>query len=98
VGSYRIVKRVGFDYRIVSKGRKEMVVHHDQLKHSYIPVQESELVCPSREVGEFKVVDVTPSQDSPDGNARVRSARLRQHINQPMRYGFSSKHALGTRT
>jgi hypothetical protein len=47
VGPYRIVKRVGFDYRIVSKGRKEMVVHHDQLKHSYIPVQESELVCPT---------------------------------------------------
>jgi hypothetical protein len=40
VGPYRIVKRVGVDYRIVSKGRKEMVVHHDQLKHSYIPVQD----------------------------------------------------------
>ena len=35
VGPYRILNRVGVDYRIVSKGGKEMVVHHDQLKHSY---------------------------------------------------------------
>ncbi|CAB4003955.1 Hypothetical predicted protein [Paramuricea clavata] len=29
-----------------------MVVHHDQLKCSYIPFEEGELVCPSREVVE----------------------------------------------
>ena len=66
VEPYRILNRVGLDYRIVSKGGKEMVVHHGQLKHSYIPFQEGELVCPSREVGEFKVVDVTPPHDGVD--------------------------------
>ena len=43
-----------------------MVVHHDQLKHNFTPFQEREPVCPSREVGEFKVVDVTPSHDGID--------------------------------
>ena len=88
VGPYRILNRVGEDYRIVSKGGKEMVVHHDQLKHSYIPFQEGEPACPSREVGEFKVVDVTPPHDGIDHIARARPARLRQHINPPVRYGF----------
>jgi hypothetical protein len=31
---------------VVSKGEKEMVVHYNQLKHSYIPFQEGEPVCP----------------------------------------------------
>ena len=88
MGPYRILNRVGVDYRIVSEGGKEMVVHHDQLKHSYIPFQEGEPVCPSREVGEFKVVDVTPPHDGIDHIARARPARLRQHINPPVRYGF----------
>ena len=35
---------------VVSKGEKEMVVHYNQLKHSYIPFQEGEPVCPSRGV------------------------------------------------
>ena len=48
VGPYRILNQVGVDYRIVSKEGKEMVVHPDQLKHSYIPFQEAEPVCPSR--------------------------------------------------
>ena len=29
LGPYRNLNRVGLDYRIVSKGGKEMVVHHD---------------------------------------------------------------------
>ena len=58
VGPYRILKWVGVDYKIVSKGGKEIVVDHDQLKHSYIP--RGRTVCPSREVGEFRVVDITP--------------------------------------
>ena len=88
MGPYRILKRVGVDYKIVSKGGKEMVVHHDQLKHSYIPFQEGEPVCPSREVGEFRVVDITPPKDGIDQIPRARPARLRQHINRPLRYGF----------
>ena len=58
-----------------------MVVHHDQLKHSSIPFQEGEPVCPSREVGEFKVVDVTPHQNGIDGFSRARPARHKQNIN-----------------
>ena len=65
-----------------------MVVHHDQLKNSHTPFQEGKPVCPSREVGEFEVVDVTPPQDGTEGVARVRPTRLRQNINPPQRYGF----------
>ena len=88
VGPFRVVKRFGVNYRIVSKGGKVMVVHHDQLKHSYIPFQTGEPVCPSWEVGEFHVVDVTPPQLGIDGFPRVRPARLRQRIHPPNRYGY----------
>jgi hypothetical protein len=77
VGPFNILKRFGVNYRIVSKGGKVMVVHYYQLKHSHIPFQVGEPVCPSREVGEFQVVDVTPSQ-----------LGLRQRINPPIRYGY----------
>ena len=40
----------------------EKVVHHDQLKLSYVPFQPGELVCPAREVGEFQMVDVAPQE------------------------------------
>jgi uncharacterized cupin superfamily protein len=50
VGPFNILKRFGVNYRIVSKGGKVMVVHHDQLKHSHIPFQVGKPVCPSREV------------------------------------------------
>ena len=66
MGPYRILNWVGVDYRIVSKGGKQKVVHHNQLKHSYIPFEDGEPVCPSRGVGEFKVVDVTPPHDGID--------------------------------
>lgn len=39
VGPYRILKRLGVNYKVVSQGGKEMVVHHDQLKIGYIPFQ-----------------------------------------------------------
>ncbi len=65
-----------------------MVVHHEQLKHSHIPFQVGEPVCPSREVGEFQVVDVTPPQLGIDGFPRARPPRLRQRINPPNRYGY----------
>ena len=76
------------NYRIVSKGGKVMVVHHDQLKYSYIPFQAVEPVYPSSEVGEFHVVDVTPPQLGIDCFPRARPARLRQRINPPNRYGY----------
>ena len=65
-----------------------MVVHHDQLKYSYIPFQAVEPVYPSSEAGEFHVVDVTPPQLGIDGFPRARPARLRQRINPPNRYGY----------
>ena len=85
VGPYRILKRVGVNYKIVSQGGEGKVVHHDQLKLSYVPFQLGELVCPSREIGEFQVVDVEPQQE---GNPRARPARLRQNIRPPNRYGY----------
>ena len=52
----------------------------------YVPFQPSELVCPSKEVGEFQVVDVVPQQV---GNQRTRRpARLRPNIRPPDRYGY----------
>ena len=84
-GPYRILKRVGVNYKIVSQGGEGKVVHHDQLKLSYVPFQPGELVCPSQEIGEFQVVDVSPQ---PVGNSRARPARLRQNIRPPNRYGY----------
>ena len=52
VGPFRVVKRFGVNYRIVSKGKKVIVVHYDQLKYSYIPFQAGEPDCPGREVGD----------------------------------------------
>ena len=78
-------KRVGVNYKIVSQGGEGKVVHHDQLKLSYVPFQPGELVCPSKEVGEFQVVDVVPQQV---GNQRTRPARLRPNIRPPDRYGY----------
>lgn len=85
IGPYKILKRFGVNYRIISKGGEGKVVHHDQLKLSYVPFQQGEPVCPAREVGEFQVVDVAPRQAE---NPRARPARLRQNIRPPNRYGY----------
>ena len=52
-----------------------MDVPHDQVEHSYIPFQVGEPICPSREAGEFQMVDVTPPQLGIDGFPRVQPAR-----------------------
>ena len=62
VEPYRIIKRLGVNYKIISRGGVEKVVHHDQLKLGYVPFQPGELVWPTREVGEFQVVDVAPQE------------------------------------
>ena len=85
VGPYRILNRVGVNYKIMSTGGEVKVVHHDQLKITHIPFQPGELVCPTREIGEFQVVDVAPQ---PVENPRTRPARLRQNIRPPDRYGY----------
>ena len=85
VGPYRIQKRMGVNYKIVSQGGEGKVVHHDQLKLSYVPFQPGELVWPSQEIGEFQVVDVAPQQV---GNPRARPARLRQNIRPLNGYGY----------
>ena len=54
------LKRFEVNYRIISKGGKVMVVHHNHLKQTHISFQAGEPVCPSREVEEFQMVDVTP--------------------------------------
>ena len=85
VGPYRILKRLGVNYKVISRGGVETVVHHDQFNLSYVPFQQSELVCPAREVGEFRVVDVAPQEV---GNPRATPARLRQTIRPPDHYGY----------
>ena len=78
-------KTVRGNYKVISRGGVEKVVHHDQLKLSYVHFQPGELVCPAREVGEFRVVDVAPQEV---GNPRARPARLRQIVRPPDRYGY----------
>jgi hypothetical protein len=85
VGPYRILKRLGVSYKLIYSGGVEKVVHHDQLKLSYVPFPPGELVCPAREVGEFRVVDVAPPEV---GNPRARPARLRQIVRPSDRYGY----------
>ena len=73
VGPYGIIKLSGVNYKIISRGGVEKVVHHDQLKLGYVPFQPGELVCLTREVGEFQAVDVAPQEV---GNPRTRRPDL----------------------
>ena len=84
-GPYEITKRLGVNYKIRHKGGKEIVVHHNNLKISYIRFNQGELVCPTVETGEFQEVE---NAHQPQVIPRARPARLRQTIRPPDRYGF----------
>ena len=75
------------------KGR-EMVVHHDNLKLCYIPLDKGRIVSPGHESGEFTVVHNLPQHPNarpfpcrPRGEAPLRPRyQLRQNIRPPVRY------------
>ncbi len=80
VRPYRIIKRLGVNHKIISRGGVEKVVHHDQLKLSYVPFQPGKLGCPTREVGEFQVVDVAPQEvGNPIMHRELKTSHRRTH-------------------
>ena len=89
VGPFEVKSRMGVNYRIESKVGKQRVVHHDHLKHSYVPFREGEVVCPGREFDDFQFVECAPPT-TPQDNPRLRPRRLRQNIRPPVRYGYNS--------
>ena len=81
----------------MSQGGEGKVVHHDQLKLSYVPFQLDELVCPSREIGEFQVVDVEPQQEGTLEQGLPDLGKI-YHLPTVMVMTNKLKTVLGTRT
>ena len=52
----KVVSRLGVRYRVRSKDGKTMVVHHDNLKLGYIPLDGWRVVPPGRESSDFTAV------------------------------------------
>lgn len=76
-----------------SNDGKAMVVHHDNLKTGYIPVDSGRIVSPGRESGDFTVVHSLPQHPvipPPPNRLRGDPQRyeLRQNIRPPVRYAY----------
>ena len=95
IGPFKIVCRMGVDYKIRSNQGKITVVHHDRLKRGYAPVNGGKVVCPAPELGGDQVVytvptgNVRPQCDNAPHIPRVRLRNLRQNVHAPDPYGFA---------
>ena len=56
IGPYKVVNRLRVTYRVRSNDGKVKVVHRDNLKLGYIPLDNGRVVSPGRESGDFTVV------------------------------------------
>lgn len=98
IGPYKVVSRLGVTYRVRSNEGKEMVVHHDNLKLCYIPLDNGRIVSPGHESGDFTVVHslpqhpiVRPPPHRLRGEAPIRPRyQLRQNIRPPVRYSYDT--------
>ena len=59
-GPFVILNRMGVNYKIQSSSGRTLVAHHDQLKLHYAPTGPRNIFCPTREHGDFTVVDNDP--------------------------------------
>ena len=95
VRPYKVLERLGVNYRIKRQDEKLSIVHHDNLKLSYIPSGNGQIVTPTPESGDLEVVEPffeaqnvgCKGTRGTNGVLRVRPARLRQNVQQPKRYG-----------
>ena len=95
VGPYKVLERLGVNYRIKRQDGKVSIVHHDNLKLSRIPSGNGQIVPPTPESGDLEVVEpLFEAQNvgcegtrGTNGVPRVRPARLRQNVQPPKRYG-----------
>ena len=98
IGPYKVVSRLGVTYRVRSKDGKTMVVHHDNLKLGYIPLDGVRVVSPGRESGDFTVVHSVPLhpviQSPPQrlrgGHPIGHRYELRPNIRPPVRYTYDT--------
>ena len=95
VGPYKVLERLGVNYRIKRQDGKVSIVHHDNLKLSRIPSGNGQIVPPTPESGDLEVVEpLFEAQNvgckgtrGTNGVPRVKPARLRQNVQPPKRYG-----------
>ena len=89
VGPYEVLSRQGVNYKIRSRGGKEMVVHHDHLKQCVVPANQGVPFCAVPESMDMTVADRPPAprEVAPDPQQYTRPPRLRQNIRQPLRFG-----------
>ena len=94
IGPYKVANRMGVTYRVQAKDGKSMVVHHDNMKKGYIPLDSGRIVSPGRETGDFEVVSGVPQHPIiPPPPHRLRGVHpqryeLRQNICPPVRLGY----------
>eukprot|EP00794_Sanderia_malayensis_P011487 gene11487-biopygen9163 len=97
IGPYKIISRFGVNYRLQSKeGGGDVVIHHNNIKICTVPCDKGVPYCPVKETGEITLVrgDGVPNGEDMGNLAQNgdhqhigRPARLRQHINVPLRFG-----------
>ena len=94
IGPYKVANRMGVTYRVQEKDGKSMVVHHDNIKKGYIPLDSGRIVSPGRETGDFEVVSgvpqhpiIPPPPHRPRG-VHPQRYELRQNIRPPVRLGY----------
>ena len=96
IGPYKVVNRLGITYRVQSKDGKVMIVHHDNIKKGYIPIDSGRIVSPGRETGDFEVVHgmpqnpiIPPPPHRPRG-VHPQPHALRQNLRPPVRFAYDS--------
>ena len=86
---YTIVTRLGIvNYKVRSETGKIVVFHHNHLKPYFAPNGPPNVFCPSREYGDFTVVEsVQPPSNTPHSpnppQARATPTGLRQRVPRP---------------
>ena len=59
VGPYKVLERLGVNYKIKRQNGKVSIVHHDNLKLSRIPCENGQIVPPTPESGDLYVAYTT---------------------------------------
>ena len=95
IGPFQIISRQGVNYKIRSMEGKDKVVHHNSLKTCVVPVDKGVPFCAVPESAETQILvgdSIIPGENILEGRGneqppRVRTARLRQNVNPPLRFG-----------
>ena len=99
VGPYKVLVKMGVNYKVESQHGKVMVVHHNQLKPCPLSFNdEGKDICPVSETAECEIVEQATNDDMDENPGEIRNQvyarppRLRQVVNLPLRYGDYVSH------